>query len=175
MDKLFKPLNWIEEVAVGLSSVALLLITVLTTIDVGLRKGTGQSIPSLYEITEEYLMVAIVFLALSHVYKIGGHVRVTMVVDRFIPAAAMTWINKALEVVYLVFFGFMTYQCYLSAAQAWEFNEVSSTLLAYPLAPALFLVPLGAFLMCLRIVQSILRKPGEEEEAHGSKVETVMD
>ena len=161
MDKLFKPLDWIEDIAVGISSLSLLLITVLTTIDVCLRKGTVQSIPSLYEITEEYLMVAIVFLALSHVYKRGGHVRVTMVVDRFISPAAMVWINKALAVVYLVFFGIMTFQCYLAAAQAWEYKEVSSTLLAYPLAPALFMVPLGAFLMCLRIVQSIFRKPGE--------------
>jgi TRAP-type transport system small permease protein len=163
MNKIFKPLDWIETIAVGLSAFALLLVTVLTTIDVFFRKVTHQSIPSLYEITEEYLMVAIVFLALSHVYKIGGHVRVTMVADRFIPAPLMAVINKVLNLMYLGFFGFMAYQCYLAAAQAWEFHEVSSTLLAYPIAPALFMVPLGAFLVCLRILQTILTQSQGEK------------
>jgi TRAP-type transport system small permease protein len=172
MDKIFKPLDWVETIAVGLSAFALLLVTVLTTIDVFFRKVTHQSIPSLYEITEEYLMVAIVFLALSHVYKIGGHVRVTMFADRFIPAPLMAVINKVLNLVYLGFFGFMAYQCYLAAAQAWEFHEVSSTLLAYPIAPALFMVPLGAFLVCLRILQSIVSK-SEDKESVSENLEEI--
>lgn len=172
MNKLFRPLDWIENIAVGISSLSLLLITVLTTVDVSLRKITVNSIPSLYEITEEYLMVAIVFLALSHVYKVGGHVRVTMVVSH-LPRATMAWINKILEVVYLVFFGIMTYQGFMAAVQAWKFNEVSSTLLAYPLAPALFMVPLGAFLICLRIVERIFNKQDEETKDH--KDEMIMD
>jgi TRAP-type C4-dicarboxylate transport system permease small subunit len=172
MNKIFRPLDWLENAAVGISALSLLLITVLTTIDVFLRKlPKGKSITSLYEITEEYLMVMVVFLALSYVYKIGGHVRVTMITDRFIPSRFMAGINKVLNFVYLGFFVIMTYQGFLAAVQAWKFGEVSSTILAYPLAPALFMVPLGAFLVCLRIVQNILCGRADTDTKPHSNVE----
>jgi hypothetical protein len=43
-----------------------------------------------------------------------------------------------------------------SAMSALAFGEVSSGAVVYPIAPALFLVPAGAGLTCLRILQTIL-------------------
>ena len=51
---------------------------VLTTFDLLSRKFFNYSIPSLYEFTEDYLMVGLVFLTISYVYTAGGHVRVTI-------------------------------------------------------------------------------------------------
>ncbi len=158
-----KWIDRVESVALGISILTLLVIMFVTALDVFFRKTTGLFIPSLYEITEEYLMVILVFLSMSHVYKIGGNVRLTLFVDRFFSPKIMAPINAILKVFYLLFFALMVKQGFESAMQAWKFNEVSSCILAYPLAPALFMVPIGAFLVCIRILQA---KGTAAQEAH---------
>ncbi len=150
-----KVVDWIEKIALGLSGFAMMMIMLLTSLDVVLRKTVHVSLPALYEFTEEYLMVTAVFLTLSHVYKTGGNVKVTFLSGR-IPPAIMGPINQALRVSYLVLFGLMVTHGFTMAAQAWKFKEFSSSVVGYPMAPALFMVPLGAFLVCIRIIQSII-------------------
>ncbi|MCX5901877.1 MAG: TRAP transporter small permease [Proteobacteria bacterium] len=154
-------MDWIETVAVELSAFSVMLIMLFTSVDVILRKTMNLSFPSLYEFTEEYLMVAVVFLSLSHVYKIGGHVRVTLIVSHFIAPTIMARVNKILVVLFLMFFSIMLIQGFATAAEAWKFKEVSSTVLEYPMAPALFMVPIGAFLVCIRIIQKIITPESE--------------
>lgn len=140
------------------SAVALLSIMGLTFIDVALRKATHVSIPGLYELTEDYFMVGLVFLSMGYVYRTGGHVRVSLF-QRLIPR----WLRRPLEVVIgllaLGFFGLMAVMGWQAAQSAWEYHELSSSVLAYPLAPALFMVPLGAGMTCMRILENIIRKP----------------
>jgi len=152
-----KVVDWIEKIAVGLSGVALALIMLLTSVDVVLRKTMHVSLPALYEFTGEYLMVAVVFLTLSHVYRTGGNIQVTFLSSRVAPAI-MGPINQILRVSYLVFFGLIVIHGFTMAAEAWKFKEVSSSVVGYPMAPALFMVPLGAFLVCIRIIQNIVPK-----------------
>ncbi len=155
---MMKTINkWIdraESVALGISTISVVVIMVVTAFDVFFRKTVNLFIPGLYEITEEYLMVILVFLSMSHVYKIGGNVRLTLFVDRVFPPAVMVPINAILKVFYLLFFAIMVKQGLETAVQAWKFNEVTSCILAYPLAPALFVVPIGALLVCIRIIQA---------------------
>src|SRR5690606_41095253 len=46
---------------------------------------------SLYEFTEDYLMVSLVFLTLSYVYTVGGHVRVTLFEKRIPARVNVIW------------------------------------------------------------------------------------
>ena len=61
---------------------SMLLIMLLTTFDLLARKFADYSIPSLYEFTEDYLMVSLVFLTVSYVYTQGAHVRVPLLEQR---------------------------------------------------------------------------------------------
>lgn len=154
---MFKPreaLEWFEGVCVRVSSVSLLSVMALTTLDVLARKLFDYSLPSLFEFTEDYLMVALVFLSLSHVFTAGGHVRVT-IFEKFIPVGLRRPLKLLLDLPALGMFGLIAVLGWNNAARSLQFGEVSSSLLAYPLAPALFLVPLGSALLCLRIVQSM--------------------
>ena len=108
-------------------------------------------------------MVALVFFSMSYVYKTGGHVRVTLFL-RYIPTSIMIGINMVLGVLYLIFFVIMCVQGFSIAVDAWKFKEVSSSVLAYPTAPALFMVPIGAFLVCVRIAQKMIFAPQESQE-----------
>ena len=150
-----KIIDRIENLAVDLSCIAMFAIMCLTTFDIIARKTIGIFIPSLYELTEEYFMVILIFLSMSYIYKIGGNVRVTLIVNHISPRI-MTKVNQVLKVLYLAFFIIMFIQGLLTALEVLKFKEVSSSILGYPLAPAMFMVPIGALLVCVRIVQTII-------------------
>ncbi len=142
-----------EKVCLAGSAVSLLAIMILTTLDVLMRKLIDYSLPSLYEFTEDYLMVALVFLSLSHVYVKGGHVRVT-IFEELIPGPVRRPLNILMELLALALFGLIAVKGWDNAVRSLLYWEVSSSLLAYPLSPALFFVPLGSGLLCIRIIQS---------------------
>jgi TRAP-type C4-dicarboxylate transport system permease small subunit len=147
----------LEQICMVGSAVALLAIMALTTIDVTLRKTTNVSIPGLYELTEDYFMVGLVFLSMGYVYRTGGHVRVSLF-QRLIPKVIRFPLEKVLGVLAIGFFGLMAVLGWQAAQGAWEYHELSSSVLAYPLAPALFMVPAGAAMTCLRIFENIISK-----------------
>ena len=147
-------LDVVEKIFMALSSAAILVIMFITTFDLLARKIFDYSIPSLYEFTEDYLMVTLVFLSISYVYVLGGHVRITLL-EPYIPRGIRKPLEIVLKFLGLVFFVLITVKGWEVTVRAYQFGEVSSSVLAYPLAPAFFLVPLGSALVCVRIFQSL--------------------
>lgn len=166
--KIASTIDYVENVFLYMSGGCLMLVMIFTTTDVIIRKIFGFSIPSLFEFTEDYLMIGVIFLSLSYVYKLGGHVRVTLVADR-LPSFIIPILNIITDWIGLILFSLIGYCGWTVAIRAFMFNEISSSLLAYPVAPALFLVPLGAFMMCIRIILTIIQRhhprPDEGDEA----------
>lgn len=164
MDKPQILINYVEKMCYWGSVASILIMMFLTTFDLIARKIGDYSIPSLYEFTEDYLMVALVFLSMSYVYRIGGHVRVTLF-EGYIPFFLKRRLDKILNLFTVVFFAFITLKGFEVTIRAFRFQEVSSSLLAYPLGPALFFVPLGSALMCIRIMQSFFSVSGPDVES----------
>jgi TRAP-type transport system small permease protein len=147
-------LDAVEKIFLAVSSGAILVIMFITTFDLLARKVFDYSIPSLYEFTEDYLMVSLVFLSISYVYVLGGHVRVTLL-EPYFPRGIKKPLELFLKSLGLIFFILITLKGWDVTVRAYQFGEVSSSVLAYPLAPAFFLVPLGSALVCVRIFQSL--------------------
>jgi TRAP-type C4-dicarboxylate transport system permease small subunit len=162
IDRIF---NAAERVLILGSCISILTIMFLTTFDVLARKLFDYTIPSLYELTEDYFMVMLVFLSISWVYYKGGHVRVT-ILEKYMPEGLKVPLEKILKVPALVLFLLITVKGWEVGVRAFEFGEVSSSVLAYPLAPAFFMVPLGSAFLCGRIIQSFFL-PSEKKEEHG--------
>jgi len=144
-----------EKICTTVSVASVIVMAVFITLDVTMRKLFDKPITGCFEITEDYLMVALVFLSLSYVYKQGGHVRVTLFL-RFLPASLTGLINILLGIMSLGFFGLIAVLGWKTTMRAIELKEFSSNVLAYPLAPAYFLVALGSALLCLRIIEGII-------------------
>jgi TRAP-type C4-dicarboxylate transport system permease small subunit len=155
-------LAFIERIFIFVAGMSMILMMLLTTFDLLSRKFLDYSIPSLYEFTEDYLMVGLVFLTLSYVYTVGGHVRVTLFETRIPPRLNAIW-KKIHKSMAFMLFVLITYKGWEAAAEAYEFNEMSNSLLAYPLAPALLLVPIGSAMLCLRILQSLFDGSTQED------------
>jgi TRAP-type C4-dicarboxylate transport system permease small subunit len=147
--------GWLENACLVGSAVALLSIMLLTTLDITLRKMTDLAVPGLYDLTQEYMMIAVVFLSISYVQRVGGHVRVTLFQD-LIPEAARRTIQKVLDVIALIFLVMVAMAGWKAGVEAWRLNETSASVWSYPLAPALFMVPLGCGLASLRTLLSLL-------------------
>lgn len=154
MNTIEKAIRKVEDICLAGSCIALILIMLMLTIDVILRKVSTLSITGAYEITEEYLMVAAVFLSISYVYRIGGHVKVELF-ERTIPNFLRPILNTVKNLAAFVFFALITAIGFGTAWKAFLHGELSSGALVYPIAPALFLVPLGAGITCLRILQTM--------------------
>jgi len=163
MDHVKRAIGIIEKIAFLGSCASILIIMFITAFDVLARKIVQYSIPSLYEFTEDYLMVALVFLSISYVYGIGGHVKVDLL-ERHFPESLKIPLQKGLSLLALLFFAIIALKGWDVTVRAFEFGEVSSSLLAYPLGPAFFLVPLGSALTCVRIVEFIFTGAGKKGE-----------
>lgn len=162
MPVLNRVLGALERIFVFIGGASLVLMMLLTTFDLLARKFLDFSIPSLYEFTEDYLMVSLVFLTLSYVYAVGGHVRVTLFEKHIPPGINAIWrrVHKAMA---FVLFAMIAVKGWEAAAEAYQYNEMSNSLLAYPLAPALMMVPIGSVMLCLRILQSFVDDTTQED------------
>lgn len=149
-----KVFGYVEKVCLAGSFLSTLAMMVLNSVDALTRYFFNSPIGGVYEITEDYLVVALVFLALSYTYKKGRHVRVEAVIQ-FIPHKIMRPIDAVFKMASFGFFLLLTIAGWQVFAHAVKINEFSNNILRYPLAPAYFLVVLGCALLCLRLIQSV--------------------
>ncbi|WP_447648570.1 TRAP transporter small permease [Ottowia pentelensis] len=154
----------VEQVLMFLAAACMFVMMVLTTFDMLSRKFFHVSIPSLFEFTEDYLMVGLVFLSLSYVYKIGGHIRIDLL-EKYIPELGLRVWTIIHKIMAIVLFLLIAVEGWDAAVEAHEFNTLSSSLLAYPMAPALMMVPIGSGMLALRIALSLFVAQPEQPDA----------
>lgn len=158
MDK--KPkgaIDWIEQICMVIAGAALMMLMLLTTVDTLARYLFSAPLTGVVEFSEEYLMIAVIFLPISYVYIAGGHIKIELL-ERFFPARVKTVTEKVNIAFGLILFALIVYAFIPSVQQAIEINEVSSCALAYPMAPAYIMVTLGCLLICIRSIQAFLGK-----------------
>jgi len=146
-------LNRCEVLLTYAAVVATFLMMCLTTADAAGRYVFGRPVTGAYEITEKYLMVAAVFLAVSFAYRQGAYIRVTFLVDR-LPRRARGPINHVVQVASLLYGVLLVVATVQQALR----NIASGTTLSsvpLPLAPAYAIVPVGLFFMSLSILLDI--------------------
>src|SRR5699024_7979054 len=133
------------------------LLMLLVTADTVLRYIISEPIPGAYEISMEYLMPAIIFLSLSYAYAEGSHVRVE-ILKPYLRGIAGKFSDIINALGGLLFFSLLIYAGWGFAINALEMNVVSTSVLAYPMAPTLFLVPIGSFFISIRIIATLVQQ-----------------
>jgi TRAP-type C4-dicarboxylate transport system permease small subunit len=155
MHTLSRIIEKIENICLYGGVTAVLVLMLATCTDVILRKLFSSAIPGLFEITQEYLMVGLVFLSMSYVYRKRAHVSVTLFL-KYIPVRLKPALDMLLEILALAFFGLLTFVSWEAFLEAWQSGETSSGTLGYLMAPAYFLVPLGAGVTTLRVLVGVI-------------------
>jgi TRAP-type C4-dicarboxylate transport system permease small subunit len=132
-----------ELVLVYAAVVAAFAMMLLTSADALSRYLLNSPILGAYEITEKYLIVAMIFLGLSYAYRGGVFIRVTFLIDR-LPRnwrIAADHFSHTISIFYSLIFLAAT------GRQAWRALSDATTMSVLPIliGPAYCMVP-GGFL-----------------------------
>lgn len=151
------------------SQLALLAMMLLTSLDAISRYFFSYSITGAYEITERYLMVILVFFSMSYVLKVDGHIRLDILFERFSPKI-QSGLNVGFNLLIAIFVFFMGYESLFMTINAFKNNLIMSGLIDFPLWLSYVWIPIGSFVLLIRLVLSIIltlvfkEKQGERVE-----------
>ena len=87
-----------ERVLTLVAALATFSMMLLTTADAAGRYLFNRPILAAYELTTNYLMVAVIFLALPYAYRQGANIRVTFLVDRLGRTPRLV-VNHAVQII----------------------------------------------------------------------------
>jgi TRAP-type C4-dicarboxylate transport system permease small subunit len=148
-----------ERIMLSISTVTTFILMVLTTADAGGRYLFNRPITGAYEISTNYLMILLVFSAMSYSYREGAHIRVTFLVDR-LPMKVKLIVNYIVQMVSAIIGVLFVIATVQQSLLTMEQHTTLSSMPFIPLGPAYFIIPVGLFFMSLAMVLD-LRKVGK--------------
>jgi TRAP-type C4-dicarboxylate transport system permease small subunit len=100
-------------------------------------------------------VVAAGFLPLAHTYRHGGHIRVTLLIDK-----ARGPLRRALELAVLItalfFVGFLTWSGFDMVRDSIRFDDLSQGLITIPIWIPQISIPIGTLILTIAIFDDIL-------------------
>ncbi|OFZ89318.1 MAG: hypothetical protein A2V78_07365 [Betaproteobacteria bacterium RBG_16_64_18] len=150
-----KFLDRCETVLLYIAVFATFVMMCLTTADAAGRYLFNRPITGAYEVTEQYLMVAMVFLGFSYAYRGGAYIRVTLLVDH-VPRVVRIFFDflaQVFSIAYGILLVVATAQQYLRVAG----DRMTLSTVDIPVAPAYLMVPVGLFFMSVLMLLDLPR------------------
>lgn len=138
------------------SAIVLGALFLLTAADVILRYLFNSPIVGAYELTG-YLLLVTICLSFAYLQGKRGHIALEFIVSR-LPLKSRLVIDIFALHIGLVLFATLTYRSWLAACTSWMMKEFSPGIAAFPMYPFRLVVPLGAGLICLRLVMDIVHQ-----------------
>lgn len=166
-----------ENVLLILGGLALFILMVLVAGDAGGRYFLNAPISGVYEISEFYLMVSIVFLSLAHTQRKRAHVRVEFVLDRLPISVA-----RILEFTYLMLAAIIfALVAYIAAKNGWKnitLNRWTTGVVAIPTGPSWLIVALGTAVftvrLCVDAIDTLLAPRNGEDDGGGATTHSAI-
>jgi TRAP-type transport system small permease protein len=155
-DRLSKTFDAIENACLYVSAACAALIMGMVSADAMGRYLFNRPIKGVTEFVEEYLMVIMIFLALSATNKAGYHLKVELLEKHF-SRRVKSVLHPVTELLGLGILLLIMIASWESFVRAVETRELSVGMIPYPLAPAYFFVPFGCALICIRMLRSLVR------------------
>lgn len=152
-------LSWVEYVSMAVAGVCFAAIALITGVDVAMRYAFNAPLVWAYELISDYLMVAIFFLAIGATQRRGQNIGVDILARRLPERlrAALAAVSLILMIVYVWLMGTAGWGVF---ADAWDSGDVLAGVIPWPRWPAALLVPVGAFLLMLRLLADLLANLG---------------
>lgn len=148
IDRLDEALNMV-------ACVALAQMLLMVVIQVFSRYALKDPLEGVIGISEQFIMPLVVFLTLSWVQMHDGHIRVSLLWDRFGPGARR-WVEAFVNAAGALLFGAITWAVGSEALLAWQMKYDTSGDISVPLYLALLIPTFGSALLTLRLAASVL-------------------
>jgi TRAP-type C4-dicarboxylate transport system permease small subunit len=164
----------VDRVVVVIAQLLLVAMVCVTFVSVVGRTFFNTSVPDDLLINE-MIMVALVFLPLSYVQSVGGHLEVTVLSD-LLPQKVQNALVTAALVLGIVVFGMVAYLSWGQFMEAWESGEIGySSVLDIPEWPAKLLIPFGIAWWCLRMSVQLVLPAARPVEADNELRQALED
>jgi TRAP-type C4-dicarboxylate transport system permease small subunit len=155
MRRILRVFNRIDSGLFTVAQIVVILMMLVTTFDSIFRYLLKKGIPGAYEFTADYLMVALVFLSISYVWKMGGHINIDILYQRF-----PTKLKKFLSIIYMLLiaglmFG-IGYQAMIVTVEAYVNNYVSAGIVRWPTWLSWVWIPIGSYIFTIRLTLTAL-------------------
>lgn len=158
MGRLLDRLYWAAAI---MSAMFIVLICILISAQVFLnilgRFAPGvlpSTIPS-YADFSGFMLAASTFLALAYTLRSGGHIRVSLFVER-LPKGCVPWIEGFALVAGLCFVGLGLWFAGVLVGESWHFGDVSSGIVPIPLWIPQTIMCLGLGLLFLALSHTLV-------------------
>ncbi len=150
MGKGLSPLvNVLGSIGAGIVAVMMLV----TVVDVGGRRLFNQPLFGSMDLSS-FMMVIVVFFSITHCELTKGHITIDLVVSR-LKKRSQDIINTIAYLIFLVTFGWMTWELSHHAVEVWH-NHIVSYTLKIPTAPFVFIAAFGCALLSLLVLMHLL-------------------
>jgi len=144
--------KWATRIDTGVNFIGAMLIAFVMFMSAGgiiTRYFFNKPIYGKVEITE-LIMAAIVFFGVAYTQKVGGHVRMSFVIEKFIKGRAYHSVEAFTLLVSLFTFIILTVTTLDSAIYDLKFHGITPNLYL-PVWPSKMAVPVGCFFLCIRL------------------------
>lgn len=143
-------LSFVEDLALGFSCLCLFLIMLVKTADVTLRYVFNSPLEWSYGLTAHYLLLGAFFLSLPYTYRVGGHVKVDILLSRC-SERYRTLFALIDTIVSSILFLVLAYEGIVITHQAWLGNEVMSEFYNFYTWTSVIVLPIGISVLDTRI------------------------
>jgi TRAP-type C4-dicarboxylate transport system permease small subunit len=145
-----RALDGCERALTLVAALATFAMMLLTTADAVGRYLLNRPILAAYELTTNYLMVAVIFLAMPYAYRQGANIRVTFLVDRLGRTARLA-VNHCVQVISILYCGALVFATIQQTRHVLT-TKTTFVTLDLPLWPAHLVVAVGLFLTTLMML-----------------------
>lgn len=146
-------MNRLTLAASDIAGLALLVMTLMVTMDVVLRYGFNAPTKWVNEFSG-YLMVVLIFLGLSYALKENAHIRVDFLVVR-LPRRIQDWMKVIASTLLLVYTMILFYLNWHFFVESFAFQTTSRTSMDVIVWPAQLFMPLGLAILGLLLICNI--------------------
>jgi len=157
---LSKAVSVVEDILSGVSKMSLFVMMILISLDTAGRYFFNSPFHGTLEVTEMYLMGAVVFLGMSYTLRNGGHISINLVARRF-NRRVRVYLDFIFNTLSLLLFGIIAYRSAAVTFHAFINNEVTMGIVEWPVSLSWLLVALGTVLLTLRLLIMIIGNLGE--------------
>jgi TRAP-type C4-dicarboxylate transport system permease small subunit len=154
--------NWLNLIGVSLIMVSM----AITMVQIVARYFFNRPFRGETDIIE-ILMAGILFLGLSYTLRVGGHVGVDILIDRF--TGRTFHIVRLIAIAFSIFlFTFLTISAWNFTINSMKVGDVTPEIM-FPIWPAKLVMTIGAFIITLRLIvqciQNLLQVVSSNERA----------
>lgn len=150
-----KILNVVDRYLFNIAKIAILLCMFLISLNAATRYLLNKPIPGIYEFTEMFLMVMIVFLSVGYTWKLRGYIAITILSEKF-NKPSKNIVNLFILIAGIVFFGLIGMEGFNSTLDSWTNSHVASGLIPWPMYLSSIWIPLGCLMIVLRMILEIV-------------------